>query len=176
MSDTVTGIIERVTFHNPENGFVVLRVQVPGQKDPVTVVGELPRVVPGEHLEACGAWCEDPEHGRQLQAKTIKTKPPTSAEGIRRFLSSRLIKGIGPVMADKIVEVFGERSLQVIDESPTFLKEIKGIGANRIQMIRESWKQQKTVRDIMVFLHSYGLGTGRPRVSTRLMATRPSTK
>ena len=168
MSDTVTGIIERVTFHNPENGFAVLRVQVPGQSDPLTVVGELPRVVVGEHLEATGTWRDDPEHGRQLHAQTMKTTPPTSAEGIRRFLSSRLIKGIGPSLARKIVDVFGDRTLQIIDESPTFLKEIKGIGASRIQQIRESWKQQKTVRDIMVFLHSYGLGTGQ---ATRIYKT-----
>jgi exodeoxyribonuclease V alpha subunit len=159
--NTLSGIIERITFHNAENGFAVLRVHVKGERDLVTVVGQVPRVVAGEYLEAAGTWREDPEHGRQFQAQTIKTAPPNSIEGIEKFLGSGLIKGIGPVYARKIVEVFGERTLQIIDESPTFLSEVKGIGRQRIQQIRESWKQQKAVRDIMVFLHSHGLGTAR---------------
>jgi exodeoxyribonuclease V alpha subunit len=161
MSEALSGTIERVTFHNPDSGFVVLRVQVKGKRGPVTVVGQTPRAVAGEYLEATGAWKQDPEHGEQFKADTLRTAPPNSLEGIEKYLGSGLVKGIGKHYAKKIVHVFGERTLQVIDESPAFLKEVKGIGPRRIQQIRESWRQQKAVRDIMVFLHSHGVGHGR---------------
>ncbi len=161
MPESLAGAIERVTFHNPETGFVVLRVEVKGKRSLVTVVGQTPRAVAGEYLEATGVWKQDPEHGEQFQADSLKTTPPNSVEGIERYLGSGLIKGIGPQYARRIVEVFGARTLQVIDESPTFLKEVKGIGPRRISQIRESWRQQKAVREIMVFLSSHGVGTGR---------------
>jgi len=161
MSEALSGTIERVTFHNPENGFVVLRVQVKGKRGPVTVVGQIPRAIAGEYLEATGAWKQDLEHGEQFKADTLRTAAPNSLEGIEKYLGSGLVKGIGKHYAKKIVAVFGTRTLQVIDESPTFLKEVKGIGPRRIQQIRESWRQQKAVRDIMVFLHSHGVGHGR---------------
>jgi exodeoxyribonuclease V alpha subunit len=159
MTDQLSGTIERVTFHNPDNGFIVLRVEVRGQRGPVVVVGQTPRATPGEFVEATGKWVEDPEFGRQFKADTLRIVPPSTVEGIEKYLGSGLVKGIGPHYARKIVEVFGARTLDVIDESPAFLKEIKGIGARRIQQIRESWRQQRAVRDIMVFLQSHGLGT-----------------
>jgi exodeoxyribonuclease V alpha subunit len=159
MSKQLSGTIERVTFHNPENGFIVLRVEVRGQRSPVVVVGQTPRAVAGELVEATGKWADDPEFGKQFKADALRIQPPSTLEGIEKYLGSGLIKGIGRHYARKIVEVFGARALDVIDESPTFLKEIKGIGARRIQLIRESWRQQKAVRDIMVFLQSHGLGT-----------------
>ena len=161
MSEALAGTIERVTFHNPENGFVVLRVQVKGKRGLVTIVGQTPRAVAGEYLEATGVWKQDPEHGEQFQAESLCTTPPNSVEGIEKYLGSGLVKGIGEHYAKKIVQVFGVRTLQVIDESPTFLGEVKGIGPRRIQQIRESWRQQKAVRDIMVFLQSNGVGVGR---------------
>lgn len=160
MSDQLSGTIERVVFHNDESGFVVLRVEAKGQRLPITVVGKTPRAVAGEFIEATGTWADDPEFGKQFKADTMRLLPPSTAEGIEKYLGSGLVKGIGKHYAKKIVEVFGERTLEVIDESPTFLKEIKGIGGKRIQLIRESWRQQKAVRDIMVFLQSHGLGTG----------------
>lgn len=159
--ESLSGTIERVTFHNPESGFAVLRVQVSGKRHPVTVIGQLPRATAGEYLEAVGAWQRDPEHGEQFKATQLRTMAPSSVEGIEKFLGSGLVKGIGPEYAKKIVRVFGTRTLEIIDESPTFLKEVKGIGAKRIQQIRVSWKQQKAVREIMVFLQSHGLGTAR---------------
>src|ERR1022692_86476 len=159
MSEQLSGTIERVTFHNPENGFIVLRVEVPGMRGPVSVVGQTPRAVAGEFVEATGKWADDPDFGQQFKADTMRILPPSTVEGIEKYLGSGLVKGIGPVYARKIVEVFGARTLEVIDESPTFLKEIKGLGKRRIQQIRESWRQQKAVRDIMVFLQSNGLGT-----------------
>jgi exodeoxyribonuclease V alpha subunit len=161
MKETLSGVIERVTFHSPETGFAVLRVQVPGRRGVVTVVGTLASAVAGEYVEAAGAWAQDRDHGLQFKADELRTTPPYTAEGIARYLGSGLIKGIGPHFARKIVEVFGERTLDVIDESPTFLQEIKGIGPRRIQRIRESWREQKAVRAIMVFLQSHGVGTAR---------------
>jgi exodeoxyribonuclease V alpha subunit len=157
----ITGTIERVTFHNPENGFVVLRAQLAGRRGLVAVVGRTPRAVAGEFFEADGLWKQDPEHGLQFQADELRTTPPHTAEGIEKFLGSGLVKGIGPHYARKIVQVFGPRTLQVIDESPAFLAEVKGIGPRRIQRIRESWQQQKAVRDIMIFLQAHGIGTAR---------------
>jgi exodeoxyribonuclease V alpha subunit len=161
MAETLSGIIERVTFHNADSGFAVLRVQVTGRRDLVTVVGHLPSVVAGEYVEASGDWTQDREHGLQFKAAELRTTPPHTLAGIEKYLSSGLVKGIGPHYARKIVEVFGERTLAVIDESPAFLKEVKGIGPRRLQRIRESWKEQKAVRSIMVFLQSHGVGTAR---------------
>lgn len=157
----ITGTIERVTFHNPENGFVVLRAVVQGQRGLVAVVGRTPRAVAGEFFEADGVWKQDAEHGLQFQAEELRTTPPQTPEGIEKYLGSGLVKGIGPHYARRIVQVFGPRTLQVIDESPAFLGEVKGIGPRRIQRIRESWRQQRAVRDIMVFLQSHGIGTAR---------------
>jgi exodeoxyribonuclease V alpha subunit len=161
MSDTLTGVIERVTFHNADTGFSVLRVQADRRRDLVTVVGHVPNAVAGEYLEATGSWVQDREHGQQFKADTIRTTPPHTALGIEKYLASGLVKGIGKHYARKIVEAFGERTLAIIDESPAFLREIKGIGPQRVQRIRESWQQQKAVRGIMVFLQSHGVGTSR---------------
>lgn len=161
MAETLTGTIERVTFHNPDTGFAVLRVVARGRRGLVTVVGTLPSVVAGEHFDATGSWIIDREHGEQFRAEQIHCQPPATTEGIEKYLSSGMVKGIGPIYARKIVETFGERTLSIIDESPTFLREVKGIGPKRIQRIRESWQEQKAVRGIMVFLQSHGIGTQR---------------
>jgi len=161
MKEHLSGTIERVTFHNPQNGFAVLRVQARGYRGAVTVVGHLPAAVAGEYIEATGAWVQERDHGLQFRAEELRSTPPQTAEGIERYLGSGLIKGIGPHFARKIVEVFGERTLAIIDDSPSFLREIKGIGPRRIQRIRESWCEQKAVRAIMVFLQSHGVGTAR---------------
>src|SRR5260370_31940523 len=161
MADTLTGTIERVTFHNPDTGFAVLRVVARGRRALVTVPGNLVSANAGETIEARGAWVQDRNHGEQFQTESIRAVAPHSVEGIEKYLASGLVKGIGPTYARRIVEAFGERTLKVIDESPTFLTEVKGIGPKRIQRIRESWQEQKPVRDTIVFLQSYGLGTGR---------------
>jgi exodeoxyribonuclease V alpha subunit len=161
MAETLTGSIERVIFHNPDTGFSVLRVQARGRRGLVTVVGNLPGAVAGEYVEASGAWVHDREHGEQFKADSVRCTPPHTADGIEKYLGSGLVKGIGPHFAKKIVAVFGERTLEVIDESPAFLQEVKGIGPRRIQRIRDSWQEQKAVRDIMVFLQSHGVGTAR---------------
>src|SRR5262249_20735805 len=114
-----------------------------------------------EYVEAAGGWVQDRDHGEQFKADELRTTPPHTAAGIEKYLGSGLVKGIGPHFARKIVEVFGAQTLEVIDESPTVLQQVKGIGRRHIQRIRASWQEQKAVRSIMVFLQSHGLGTAR---------------
>src|SRR5262245_4695536 len=160
-NEAISGVVERITFHNEDNGYVVLRVVVPKHRDVVTVVGNLSSVVAGEYIEARGQWVNDKTHGVQFKADELKTTPPHTAEGIAKYLGSGLIKGIGPTYAKRIVEIFGDKTLEVIDKSPTFLSEVKGIGPQRLERIRRSWQEQRGVCDIMVFLNSYGIGTAR---------------
>jgi len=161
MAEQLSGVVERVTFHNPDTGFAVLRVQARGRRGLVAVVGTVVSVTAGEYVEAIGAWVQDREHGEQFKADEMRCTPPQTVEGVEKYLGSGLVKGIGPHLARQIVKVFGERTLAVIDESPAFLKEVKGIGPRRIQRIREGWRQHKAVRAIMVFLQSHGVGTAR---------------
>src|SRR5437762_12946648 len=121
MAETLTGSVERITFHNPDTGFAVLKVAVRGRRGLVTVVGTVPRVEVGEQVEAEGGWVVDRTHGEQFKAESLRARPPATLEGIEKYLGSGLVKGIGPHYARKIVEVFGERALEVIDESPSFL-------------------------------------------------------
>jgi exodeoxyribonuclease V alpha subunit len=159
--EPISGVVERITFHNLDNGYVVLKVRAGRHRDLVTVVGTLSNVVTGEYIEARGTWVTDRTHGLQFKADDLHTTPPHTAEGIAKYLGSGLIKGIGPTYAKRIVEVFGDKTLDVIDQSPTFLSEVKGIGPQRLERIRQSWQEQKGVRSIMVFLQSYGIGTAR---------------
>ncbi len=161
MPEQLSGVIERITFHNEDSGYCVLRVQARGHRDPVTVVGSCQQVVAGEYVRAAGEWVTDRQYGLQFKAEEIRTTPPHTAEGIAKYLGSGLVKGIGPRYAQKIVDVFGEKTLEVIDQSPTFLTQVKGIGPKRVELIRRSWQEQVAVRKIMVFLHSYGIGTAR---------------
>src|ERR1035441_10924737 len=135
IAEEVSGLIERVTFHNDENGFCVLRVKVRGHRDEVTVLGSLPSVTAGEWLEAEGWWVRDKEHGLQFKARLMKTVPPTTVEGIERYLSSGLVKGIGPVLAKKLVGRFGAEVLGVIENRVAELQSVDGIGPKRRQRI-----------------------------------------
>ena len=156
-----SGLIERVTFHSEETGFAVLRVKVKGHRELVTVVGALASVNAGEWITAQGNWVQDKEHGLQFKATFLKCSPPTSREGIEKYLASGLIKGIGPVYAKKLVEKFGEEIFTVIDHYSVKLEEVDGIGPARRQKIKAAWVEQKAVRDIMIFLHSHGVSTSR---------------
>lgn len=158
---SVTGLIERVTFHNEETGFCVVRVKVDGRRDLVTVVGRSSSINAGEWLTAEGAWIQDRDHGTQLKAELLQTSAPTSREGIEKYLASGLIKGIGPVYAKKLVEKFGEAVFDIIDCESVRLEQVRGIGAERRRTIRTAWAEQKIVREIMVFLHSNGVSTSR---------------
>ncbi|MFO0935620.1 MAG: helix-hairpin-helix domain-containing protein [Gemmataceae bacterium] len=161
MAETLTGLIDRVTFHNVDNGYCVLRVTARGHRDPVTVVGTLPQVVAGEFIEASGDWINDRNFGPQFKSENLKTTPPHTAEGIVKYLGSGLVKGIGAKYARKIVDQFGAKTLEVIDQSVSHLSQVKGIGPKRLALIRDGWAESKAVRAIMVFLQSYGIGTAR---------------
>ncbi len=160
-TEQISGLIERVTFHNDESGFCVLRVNIKGQRDDVTVVGSLPLVTAGEWLTAEGWWVRDKEHGLQFKAITLKTVPPTTAEGIERYLGSGLVKGIGPILAKKLVGHFGADVLAVIESRPSELQSVDGIGPKRRERIAQAWREAKQVHEIMLFLHSHGVSTSR---------------
>jgi exodeoxyribonuclease V alpha subunit len=159
--DGLSGLVERVTFHNPETGFAVMRVTVKGRREPLTVVGTVASVNTGEWITAQGTWVRDREHGLQLKADSIVCSAPNSREGIERYLGSGLIKGIGPVYAKKLVDKFGEEIFAIIEEYSVRLEEIEGIGPTRRRKIKAAWAEQKLVREIMVFLHSHGVSTSR---------------
>ena len=158
---SISGVVERVTFHNDESGFCVLQVQPSLGRSRVTVVGRTPRVTAGEQMRADGHWFQDPSHGPQFRADEIHVRPPVTREGIEKFLGSGLIAGVGPEMARRLIEGFGESVFEVIEKTPARLREVQGIGAVRSERITRSWSEQKRVRDIMVFLHSHGVGTAR---------------
>ena len=161
MPETLKGLIERVTYHNPENGFAVLKVQVKGRQDLATVVGSTTSVSAGEHLEAIGKWVVDREHGQQFKADELKTTHPASAEGIEKYLASGAIRSIGPKLGAKIVNIYKERTLEIFETAPDFLLHIKEIGKERVKRIRQSWQEQKEVRKIMLFLAEHGISSGR---------------
>jgi exodeoxyribonuclease V alpha subunit len=159
--EVLAGLVERVTYHNAENGFCVLRAKARGHRDVVTVVGHAATIAAGEWITASGEWVNDRTHGQQFKARFMRTSPPSSAEGIEKYLSSGMIRGVGPVYAKKLVHVFGEKVFDVIEATPDRLREVDGIGPVRAASILAAWAEQKAVREIMVFLHSHGVGTAR---------------
>ncbi len=138
MPETLKGLIEQVTFHNPESGFAVLKVQVRGRRDLVTVVGSTTSVTPGEHFEATGNWVVDRQHGQQFKADALKTTHPASAEGIEKYLASGAIRSIGPKLAEKIVALYKDRTLEIFDKAPHMLIHIRGVGKERLKRISQS--------------------------------------
>jgi len=159
--EVLAGLVERVTYHNVENGFCVLRARARGHRDLVTVVGHAATIAAGEWITASGEWLNDHTHGQQFKAKFLRTSAPTSVEGIEKYLGSGMIRGIGPVYAKKMVKAFGEKVFDIIEAEPDRLREVTGIGAVRAKRITDAWAEQKIIREIMVFLHSNGVGTAR---------------
>ena len=160
-AEALAGLVERVTFHNPENGFCVLRVKVRGQRDLVTVVGHAAAISAGEFVRPAASWVNDRTHGLQFQAAFLKATPPTTLEGIEKYLGSGMISGIGPVYAKKLVAAFGEAVFDLIEQQPERLREVTGIGPKRAARIVAGWAEQKVIREIMLFLHTHGVGTSR---------------
>jgi exodeoxyribonuclease V alpha subunit len=159
--DRLSGLVERVTYHNSENGFCVLRLKVKGERELVTLIGHTPSVTPGEYASASGNWVVDREHGRQFGAVFVKISPPNTLTGIERYLGSGMVKGIGPIYAGRLVKAFGAGVFEVIEQSPARLREIEGIGEKRAKKITTGWADQKIIREIMVFLHAHGVSTSR---------------
>ena len=160
-TEFLQGAIERVTFHNPENGFCVIRVKVKKHRDLITVIGNAASITPGEFVECRGEWGNDLVHGLQFKANALKVVAPKTLEGIEKYLGSGMVKGIGPHFAKKLVRAFGEAVFDVIETEPQRLLSLEGIGSKRQQMVVSAWHEQKTIRLIMVFLQSHGVGTAR---------------
>jgi len=160
MLTDLEGQIERITYTNEENGFTIAKLKVYGRPDLVTVVGNLMAPTPGEILKLKGEWTNHPKYGQQFKIIHYKTTVPASVYGIQKYLGSGLIKGIGPVMAKRIVKTFGEQTLDIIEDEIDKLEQVTGIGRKRIKMIRKAWDDQKEIRDVMLFLQGHGVSSG----------------
>jgi exodeoxyribonuclease V alpha subunit len=154
------GQIERITYTNDENGYTIAKLKVYGQKDLVTIVGNLMAPTPGKIIKMKGQWVNHPKYGEQFKIVHYKTAVPASVYGIEKYLGSGLIKGIGPVMAKRIVKKFGKDTLDVIEKDIGKLIRVDGIGKKRIGMIKAAWAEQKELREVMLFLQSHGVSSG----------------
>ncbi len=159
--EVLSGSVERVTFHNEDNGFCVLRVKARGHRDLVTVTGNAASVSPGEFIECTGDWINDRNYGLQFRARRLSMVRPSTIEGIEKYLGSGMIRGIGPHFASKLVKAFGEAVFDIIEREPERLLELPGIGSKRKDTVVSAWAEQRAVREIMVFLQSYGVGSSR---------------
>ena len=163
MEETVfiKGTIKRLVYHNEENGFIIARIdeQEPEQKE-TTVVGKMASISIGETYQFNGRWNLDSRYGWQFNFEDYQIILPTTLEGVRRYLGSGLIKGVGPSTANRIVDKFGEKTLGIIEDNPERLNEIEGIAAKRIKLIKKSWQEQKEIKRVMLFLQSYKITTG----------------
>ena len=159
--ERLQGIVDRITFQNAETGYTVARLQAEGHRgDPVTVVGELLSLNPGESVVLEGEWLTHKQYGRQFKISSYQMVYPSSVEGMRRYLGSGLIKGVGPVTAKRIVNHFAEETLQVIEQEPDRLTEVEGLGAKRARLIVKAWEAQREIHNVMLFLQTHGVGTG----------------
>ncbi|MGB1251203.1 MAG: ATP-dependent RecD-like DNA helicase [Candidatus Promineifilaceae bacterium] len=165
------GSVERITYYNAENGYSVVRIRPDSRRmlpyahgarrdELATVVGNLPEVQPGEWLRLLGKWSRHAQHGWQFSAETVKQGRPSTVEGIKRYLGSGLIRGVGPKMAERIVTRFGEDTLGIIDDDPDQLLSVLGIGKKRVVGIKKAWNEQRAIKEVMLFLQSYGVTTG----------------
>ena len=160
-TERLSGSVERVTFHSEESGFCILRTKVKGRRDLVTVVGSAASITPGEYVECIGSWQNDRTYGLQFKTTQLTVVPPSTLEGIEKYLGSGMVKGIGPHFAKALVYAFKEEVFTVIEEEPQRMLELPGIGQKRMEKVTTAWADQKVIREIMVFLQSHGLGTGR---------------
>ena len=160
-NNALSGIVERITYHNAENGFCVFKAKIRNHKDLVTIIGNITLIAPGEYVTAQGEWFKDPKHGPQFKATSLSCSPPITLEAIEKYLGSGLIKGIGPAYAKKLVNAFKEDVLTVIEENPDKLCHVTGISYAKSQLIAKGWEEQKAVRDIMIFLHEHHISTSR---------------
>jgi exodeoxyribonuclease V alpha subunit len=170
MPEQISGSVERITFYNPENGYSVIRLKpdnrgmlpfkyASGRDALITVVGNLPELNPGEWVKLTGKWTAHSQYGRQFTAEQCEQSVPATVEGIKRYLGSGLIRGVGPVMAERIVNKFGLDTLEIIDQQPERLKDVLGIGKKRVGQITKAWAEQRAIKDVMLFLQSHGVST-----------------
>ena len=157
--EEIKGALERVVFHNPENGYTVLRLHVAGKADPVTAVGHMHEPQPGASLKIKGRWISHARFGEQFQMDSYESLLPASAAGIRHYLGSGLIKGVGEAMAKKIVTVFGEDTFRILDEEPDRLLEVPGLGTKTLKAVKAGWAEHQGIRDLIMFLQPHGVST-----------------
>jgi exodeoxyribonuclease V alpha subunit len=156
---SLVGSVERVTYHNEQNGYTVLRLHIPGRVEPVTVVGNFSAVSPGESLRVTGWWTAHPQYGDQFKAVEYAVTRPATVAGIQKYLGSGLVKGVGPVTARRIVEHFKEKTLEVIESDISRLGEVKGVSRKRVEMIQRAWEEQRAIKEVMLFLQSHSVST-----------------
>lgn len=160
-TETLRGLVERVVYHTEDTGYCILKVIPQGRREAVSLIGKSPRVVAGEQFEAEGRWEATRDYGQQFKADTLKLTRPDSSEGIEKYLGSGLIEGIGPAYAKRLVKKFGKGIFEIIENESSKLEGVEGIGKKRRQEIRESWMKQKSVHNIMLFLHQNGISSSR---------------
>lgn len=156
---TLVGTLERVTFTNDENAWSVVKIALPNRRDLVTAVGNLLGVQPGENLRLSGHWITDKKYGEQFKVVSYVTVHPATLVGLQKYLGSGLVRGVGSVMAERLVEKFGMTTLEIIDATPERLEEVEGIGPVRAARIREAWVEQRGIKDVMIFLQAQGIST-----------------
>ncbi len=156
---SLEGVLEKIVFANEENAWSVVRLTVAGQRDTVTAVGNLLGVQPGENLRLTGTWINDPKYGRQFRVSSYATVTPATLAGIEKYLGSGLIRGIGKVMASRMVAAFGLETLDVIENQPHRITEVEGIGPKRSREILRAWEEQREIKEVMIFLQSHGVST-----------------
>ena len=166
--EQLRGEVERLVYSSEESGFTICRLVVPGRGDLVTVAGTMPGIQPGERLHLRGRWINHPVHGYQFRADSYSSQLPASANAVRRYLASSLVKGIGPVLAGRLVDCFGDETLRVIDEQPERLAEAPGVGPRQLESIKRAWVEQQEIRNVMLFLQGHGVSAA---YSTRIYKT-----
>ena len=166
--EQLEGEVERLVYSSEESGFTICRLRVPGQDDLVPVVGPMPGIQPGERLLLRGRWVNHPRHGYQFQVDSYHSLLPANANATRRYLASRLVRGIGPVLAGRLVDRFGEDTLRIIEEQPERLAEASGVGPRRVSSIQRAWAEQREIRSVMLFLQGHGVSAA---YATRIYRT-----
>lgn len=160
-AEAISGTVERITYRNEENGFAIIKIQAKNHKDLITITGAMPSISVGESIDAEGQWHNDLKYGLQFKATVVKSIAPNTLNGIEKYLGSGLIKGIGPWIAKKLVSAFKDKVFDVIENNPALLTKIHGIGKAKTEAIVKNWSDQKSIREIMIFLQSHGIGTAR---------------
>ena len=155
---TIQGLLEKITYYNEENDFVVAKLYEKDKKELTTIVGNLSGINLGESLKLTGRWVHNKKFGEQFQVERFEVTVPATLHGIQKYLGSGLIKGIGPIMAERIVKKFGLNTLEIIEKTPEKLSEVDGIGPKRIAMITKAWEVQKGIKEIMIFHQGHGVG------------------
>ncbi|MGB5711635.1 MAG: ATP-dependent RecD-like DNA helicase, partial [Waterburya sp.] len=156
---SLTGVIERITFHSAESGYTVARLNTGNIKQLITVVGSFANIQAGQTLQLQGVWGEHPQYGSQFQVLQYQETKPATLTGIEKYLGSGLIKGVGPVTAKRIVKHFGLDTLEIIENQIDRLSEVTGIAEKRIKMIQSTWEEQKSIKEVMIFLSGHGVST-----------------